>query len=220
MLNKDRLMIGVTVVLVAGMVALANWRDARKSPRAPLRPPVGTPGGLSTSRADLDRAIGELRARLKDDPADVPAAPLLADALLRLSRVSGDSTLALEGERVLTRALEYDPKHYRSQRMLAAIQLSQHKFADAVETARRASVMLPSDAWNHGAMGDAWLELGEYEKAFGAFDRMMQLRPSAPGYARVAYAWEIKGDLHEALKTMRMAAESTSAEDPEAQAWY
>jgi tetratricopeptide (TPR) repeat protein len=79
--------------------------------------------------------------------------------------------------------------------------------------------MQPDDAWNYGTLGDGYLELGQYEQAFAAFDRMMQVRPSAAGYARVAYAWEIKGDRREALKTMTMAAESTTAADPEAQAW-
>jgi tetratricopeptide (TPR) repeat protein len=69
-------------------------------------------------------------------------------------------------------------------------------------------------------VGDAHLELGDYEEAFNAFDRMMQLRPGAASYARVAYARELQGDLTGALESMRLAAEASEGGDLEAIAWY
>ena len=59
---------------------------------------------------------------------------------------------------------------------------------------RRAATRGRYDPVNYGVIGDAHLELGEYDEAFDAFDRMMELRPSAAAYARVAYARELQGN--------------------------
>ena len=104
--------------------------------------------------------------------------------------------------------------------MLAAVLLSQHRFGDAIAEANKAMAADPRDAWNYGAVGDGYMELGDYARAFEAFDRMGQLQPGPPAYARTAYALEIKGDLEGALEYMRRAADGTSPNDPESQAWH
>jgi tetratricopeptide (TPR) repeat protein len=80
--------------------------------------------------------------------------------------------------------------------------------------------MQEKDAWNYGTLGDSYLELGEWDRAFDAFDTMVRLRPDAAAYARVAYARELQGDLPEALRLMRMAADATSPHDIESLAWH
>src|SRR5579864_8523017 len=104
--------------------------------------------------------------------------------------------------------------------MLGAIDLSQHRFRQALEVGRQARDLRPDDAWNYGVMGDALIELGEYDQAFEAFDTMVSMRPSATAYARVAYARELRGDLNGAVTAMQMAEQSTAVQDPEARAWY
>jgi tetratricopeptide (TPR) repeat protein len=121
---------------------------------------------------------------------------------------------------VLNAVLKEDPGQYDALRMLGAISLSQHHFREALDLARRARDLRPDDAWNYGVMGDALIELGDYPKAFDAFDKMMALRPSAAAYARVAYARELQGNVEGALQAMQMAAKATAPQDPEAQAWY
>jgi tetratricopeptide (TPR) repeat protein len=128
--------------------------------------------------------------------------------------------LAVRAEDVLRAALKEVPEDYESTRMLGAVLLSQHRFRDAIEIATRARAFNEHDAWNYGVLGDAWLELGDYQRAFDTFDEMMRRRPSAAAYARVAYAKELQGDLNGALQLMRMATDATSAHDPEGQAWH
>jgi tetratricopeptide (TPR) repeat protein len=104
--------------------------------------------------------------------------------------------------------------------MLAAAYLSQHRFSDALREAERCQSIRMDDAWVWGVIGDAHIERGEYDAAFDAFDRMAALKPTAAAYARVSYARELQGDLPGALRTMQMAAEATSAHDPESLAWH
>jgi tetratricopeptide (TPR) repeat protein len=187
--------------------------------QAYVTPLLGT-GRLSTSRQDLERTIATMRERVASRPDDAPSAVLLADALLRQTRVSGNAGLASEAEQVLLAALEADAERYDARRMLAAAYLSQHRFADALREAERCRRVRADDAWILGVIGDAHIERGEYDSAFDAFDRMAAIKPTAAAYARVSYARELQGDLPGALWTMQMAIEATSAHDPESSAWH
>jgi tetratricopeptide (TPR) repeat protein len=144
----------------------------------------------------------------------------LAQALLRVQRVNNDPGAVVIAEHRLRRFIADHAENYDVQRVLGAVLLSQHRFRDALREAQRARAMAPDDWWNYGVLGDAHLELGDYDAAFAAFDRMGALRPGPPAYARVAYALELKGDLVGALATLQMAADGTSGHDAEGQAWY
>ena len=147
------------------------------------------------------------------------AASFAADALRR-ARLEANGGYTLEAERVLKRALDYEPDDYDAQRMLGAVYMSQHRFREAIDVAKRAMRVHPNDAWNYGVLGDAHVELGDYDEAFDAFDRMARLRPDAAAYARIAYARELQGQLDAAIASMRMAEEATGAQDPESIAWH
>jgi tetratricopeptide (TPR) repeat protein len=173
----------------------------------------------STSRAELDAFIATNRQRAAANPGDGKAAVQLADALMRAARVNADASLAIEAEHVLRATLQHSLSDYPARRMLSVVYLSQHRFAEALTEAKAAQRLRPSDAWNYAIAGDAQLELGKYEDAFDSFDRVMELRPDAGAYARVAYARELQGDLDGAVDLMRMSAEATSRQDIEALAW-
>ena len=208
------------IAAVAAMVAYANVRDARGGRRPyTAAPPIGTPGAPRTSRDDLARRAADMEARLATDPDDAGAALLLADALLRQTRVTGNPGLTLRAEQVLTRVLRDDPGSYDANRMLALLYLSQHRFREAIRAGEKNRDARPYDPVNYGVIGDAHLELGDYDEAFAAFDRMMTLRPGAASYARVAYARELQGNLKGAVEAMTLAAGATSPTDPEALAW-
>jgi tetratricopeptide (TPR) repeat protein len=179
----------------------------------------GSGSGIRTSRAELDASIASGRERVAADPGDGEAAVRLADALMRLARVSADGSLAVEAERVLRATLQHLPTDYMARRMLSVVYLSQHRFAEALKEATAAQKLQPEDTWNYAIAGDALLELGRYEEAFDSFDKVMQHRPDAGAYARAAYARELQGDLGGALQLMQMSAEATSRHDVEALAW-
>lgn len=219
-LQPQTLVPAVVIAAVAAMVAGANIRDARRS-RQPYTaaPPIGTPGAPTTSREDLDRRVADMERRLASHPEDSGAALLLADALLRQTRVTGNAGLTGRAEQLLMRVLHDDPGSYDASRLLGTLYLTQHRFQEAIHVGERNRDVRPYDPVNYGVIGDANIELGNYDQAFIAFDRMMALRPGAPSYARVAYARELQGDLAGAIEVMKLAAGATSPTDPEALAW-
>jgi tetratricopeptide (TPR) repeat protein len=226
MLASRRTVWAIAAVMAASAAAVAphlSWRvgvPPRGAEPGRIAPAIGMPGAPPTSAEGLRQRILETESRLREHPGESGTAILLADALLRQSRVTTDGRPANRAAEVLGVVLRDDPGQYDALRLLGAVQLSRHRFRDALEVARRARDERPGDAWNYGVMGDALLELGEYDQAFDAFDRMVTMRPSADAYARVSYARELRGDLEGALAVMLMAAEATTAHDLEAKAWY
>lgn len=216
----SRALFPVAIIVAVGFVVAATLRDARESEAAPAVAralPMTLPG---TSRAELTSTAGSMTERLKRNPADTIAMVSLTNALIRLQRVNNDGRAAIAAEEHLRAFLKASPGHYEAQRMLGAVLLSQHRFGDAIAAANAAMAIDPRDAWNYGVAGDGYLELGDYDRAFAAFDRMGQLQPGPPSYARTAYALELKGDLEGALDHMRKAADGTSPNDAESQAWH
>ena len=212
----------IMVAVVAAVVRNVSWRSPgeQSDSSVSMAPGVGMPGAPPTSAAGLRERIDEMEKRLRERPRDGGAAVLLADALLRQGRVAGDGRPAARASEVLKAALRENPGSYNALRMLGAIYLSQHKFREALDIGRRARNVRPDDAWNYGVIGDALIELGEYDEASEAIDTMAALRPNAAAYARVSYARELRGDLDGALQAMQMAAKATGPTDPEAQAWH
>jgi tetratricopeptide (TPR) repeat protein len=216
----------VAVTIAAATVAAVAPHLVSSAKRSPtpdavsIGPAIGMPGAPPTTTSGLLQRINDMEARLRAQPDDTGAAVLLADALLRQARATNDGRPAGRASEVLNAVLKEHPGQYDALRLLGAIDLSQHRFRDALDVARRSRDQRPDDAWNYGVMGDAQLELGEYSDAFDAFDKMMALRPNAAAYARVAYARELQGEVDGALAAMQLAAQATAPNDPEAQAWY
>ena len=209
------LMIVVLALTAAGCAMQPAVAGARSSPVAPL----GSTYAPGTSGASLEQVVRDAEARLAQEPDDAGAALRLADAWLRQSRAHGRSSLAVKAERVLRPVLLREPDRMDGRRLLITSLLSQHRFREALGEAERASAVRPADAWTQAAIGDASFELGDYDRAFDAYDRAAARRPDAAAYARIAYGREITGDLQGALRIMTLALDATNPGDVEQIAW-
>lgn len=65
--------------------------------------------------------------------------------------------------------------------------------------------MDPDEAQVHGVIGDSLVELGRYDAAFDAYQRMVDLAPGLASYTRAAYALELQGDVPGARRTLELA---------------
>jgi tetratricopeptide (TPR) repeat protein len=208
----------VVAAIAIGAVAAAIY--SKKPARVAPAPLVAAAGEVTTSRSDLEQAMKAAEQKLAVNPADGRAAAAFAQASLRRARVESNGGYTLKAEHVLKAVLDREPGDYDALKMLGAVYTSQHRFREAIDIATRATRVHPNDAWNYGVLGDAHIELGEYDAAFDAFDTMARRRPDAAAYGRIAYAQELQGHLDAALASMRMAAEATGAQDPESLAWH
>src|SRR5256714_15624196 len=76
----------------------------------------------------------------------------------------------------------------------------------------------PDDAWNWGTLGDALMELGQYDGAAEAYQKMVSLRPNQSSYNRASYYRWVMGDAEGAIAIMQQAIAAGSG-SPENTAW-
>ncbi len=100
----------------------------------------------------------------------------------------------------------------------ASVLLSQHEFTAALATAESAVELNPYNSQVYGALVDAHLELGNYEKAVEMADKMVSIRPDLRSYSRVSYLREIYGQVDGAIEAMEMAV-AAGAPGQEQTAW-
>jgi tetratricopeptide (TPR) repeat protein len=148
----------------------------------------------------------------------VRALTLLGLAYQQRARETADSTFYALSERALRRALRLDPQSADALGGLGSLALARHRFREALALGTKARELAPYTARHLGVVGDALVELGRYREAFRAFDRMVELRPTLSGYARVSYARELLGDRRGAIEAMRLALGPASGQ-AEATAW-
>ncbi len=153
------------------------------------------------------------REALLKDSTDVNARLGLARVYILEARVTGEHGHYYPAAlKVLQGALRQNEltadERYQSLTMLASVQLSQHEFADALLTSEQAVRLNPYAAIGYGAIVDSYVELGQYDKAVEAADRMMQVKPDLRSYARVSYLREIHGRVDDAFQSMRLALDA------------
>jgi tetratricopeptide (TPR) repeat protein len=161
---------------------------------------------------------GTLRERtaVAAPPGEAQRVALGGLELQQQARISGNPVLYPRAEDALREALRLDPKNATARRGLAALAAGRHRFRESLVHARRAQALEPRVAAVYGLIGDANLELGRYRQAFASFDRMVALKPSASGYARISYARELTGDLAGAIDAMELAVDSAGVGEPAA----
>ena len=202
---RKRLAIAGMVAALAATISLTGsaLRDPAESAEA-----GSTPGGTAALVATLERR----------DTKDAGAHLELGLAYQQRTRETGDAVYYPRSERALRRALALEPRNAATLGALGSLALARHDFRGGLAYGRRAARIAPYSALHYGVIGDALIELGRYEGAFAAFDRMVQLRPSSSAYARVSYARELLGRPQEAEDAMRLALAS-AAGDQERSAW-
>ena len=111
-------------------------------------------------------------------------------------------------------------ERYDRLKLHAKLQLTNHRFSEALETARRAQTFRNDDHDVWGMITDALVELGDYPGAVQAAQQMIDLRPDSSSYARVSYLRELHGDTEGAIQAMTLALKAANPNDPEGVAWY
>ena len=164
------------------------------------------------------RTVAGLEQEVQARPGDGEAVAQLGFAYQLRWRETGDASFLPRSEGALQRALRAQPDDANAVLGLGALALIRHDFREALGHGRRAVRLLPGSARPYGVVGDALVELGRYDAAFAAIDRMASIKPNLASYARVAYARELTGNRVGAVTAMQLALEAAAGQ-PEPTAW-
>ncbi|HET6313149.1 MAG TPA: tetratricopeptide repeat protein [Chloroflexia bacterium] len=204
--NNGTLILGVVLLVIAAGLLVKPFMPApavSSSPTVDAEALLAT-GGQATDRY-TDRVIRDMQARLKSEPGDYKAHASLGVAYQQKARETNDPAYYSEAEKSFIQALQLKPDDYNSLAGMGALELSRHNFTSALDWANRAQRVIPDKAYAYGVAGDAHIELGNYDEAVAAFQKMVDLRPDLSSYARVSYARELHGDVDGAIQAMQQA---------------
>lgn len=172
---------------------------------APAPPSAAYVADGAVSRTD--RTIGALQERLRQraTPSDQTA---LAFAYLQKARETSDPSYYTRADGLLQEALTTDPNAPDVLIGLGTLALARHDFQAGLAWGQRAVAASPATAAAHGIVGDAQVQLGEYEAAVATIQRMVDLRPGQASYSRVSFIRELHGDVAGAIDAMALATQS------------
>jgi tetratricopeptide (TPR) repeat protein len=218
---KKRFLIGSGAAAVTALTILLGGVFAT-DPAA--KPPARSAPAVLAERAFAGFSPGNTEAeilRLRDEARTTDSAQayaLLGLAYQQRARETADTRDYAGSERALRAALERDRANVYALGGLGSLALSRHRFGAALAYGRRAQGLAPTTARTYGVIGDALVELGRYDDAFRAYDRMASLKPGLSAYARVSHARELRGDWRGAVRAMELAVDAAGSQ-PEPLAW-
>lgn len=174
-----------------------------------LASPCAARAGAEATRAD--QAIESAHRAIQRRPSDPTALYRLGDAYIQKARETGDTAYFARAEEALRRSLTLAPRHSGALRHLAYVLYSVHEFAGAAALATKAIEIDPGDGHAYGVLGDATLEIGDYEQAAAAYERMLERESDLHAWGRLAGLKSVRGDAAGAIELLTRAIEEGQA---------
>lgn len=154
----------------------------------------------------------------QQNPEDASAWVHLGDALMQQSRQASAGDYYDQAEAAFRRALSLDSKNTHAMVGMSWVCNSRHQFDEGGQWAHQA-IALASDSQDAFAMlGDAAVELGDYDQAFEHYQRCLDLGPNLSSYSRAAHLMFLTGDPRKAKWLMQKAIDA-GGPYPENVAW-
>jgi tetratricopeptide (TPR) repeat protein len=217
------------VVLVASVAFGATGCNLGRAPSksTAIAPPANTSAAqpLRKGNDTTMMAVGFLEERVKSDPDDIVALNKLAAYYLQLHRETEDVSyldLSLRSARSSLRVLPVE-QNLGGLRALAQAEYETHNFVSARDHATELTEYEPRRALGFQLLGDARLELGDYDGATEAYQKMEELDSGTVGTeTRLAHLALLRGNPSEARRRYLVAlnrANSESMPSAETVAW-
>jgi tetratricopeptide (TPR) repeat protein len=198
--RSDRTAVSAEVNSVSAAPAFAPVPEALLTPQ-----PTGT--GLLIQGA---------QSAVARNPKDAAGYAGLGAAYFQRARETGDVSDYQLAEESLTKSLDIDSADFSADQALGTIAevcMGEHRFSDALSYAHKALSLGTGDVSSFAIVGDAYADMGEYDKAADAYGRLtprdMTLSPRA-AYARdsrLSYLKFVAGDTTAAITLMKTAIE-------------
>lgn len=148
-----------------------------------------------------------------------PAAWIKAGhALMQKARETDGNALFDQAENAYEKALALDAKNPEALVGMAWVHNSRHEFAEGMRWAKEAIAAGASDHMPHSLLGDAAVELGDYEAALEHYQAGMDRTPNLSTFSRAAHLLWLTGEAPRARLLMQKAIEA-GGPHPENAAW-
>ena len=222
-------MLGAALLVAAGSYGV-GMLVTRPSPSLPAAPqpaaevpiPGGAPSVVTRSLDQIDRAVKVWSANIVRDDKDFVSATYLADLYYSRARLTGNIDDYSRAKQAVNLALAAYPGEIGAQILRAQLLFATHDFASALSAAEKIFAANPDQVAALATVGDAQLELGQYDAAARSFNELAR-RSSGPAVtARLAHLAALRGQDAQAdalaARAIREAAAVATA--PADRSWY
>ena len=193
------------VALAGGLLAVGTAASTPPAPPAstdrPAPPVDPLAASITALQADLQRLPGNYRAWSD-----------LGLAYVQQARLTADPGLYARAEGAFDRSLAVRPKDNDTALTgKASLAAARHDFAGALALTDQALAINDYSATTYAVRSDALTELGRYDQARAAIERVQDLRPGVDGLTRASYAYELRGDRVQASRLLEEAVADATA---------
>jgi tetratricopeptide (TPR) repeat protein len=202
--RRTAVLIGVPA-MAAGLLVLGAAAGSPPGGQAPAAGPTRT-------ASDGDPLAAQelaLQQELELVPGKWTAWSDLGMVYVQQARLNADPGLYARAEGAFAESLRLRPEDndgaLTGQATLAA---ALHDFARALELTDRALAINDFNATTYAARVDALVELGRYDEAETAAQRLLDLRPGIDAFSRASYVLELRGETERATELMQAALDS------------
>lgn len=177
---------------------------------------LSPPGG----KMPVDQQIERLQDFARRSPEKVDVWLLLGQEWIRKARGMGDPGYYLNAGACAEVAMKLSSDQRAALSLKGMVLLNAHRFTEARTLAETVLRQDPDEVLALGVLSDAQLELGNFEAAAEAAQRMMDLKPNLPSYSRAAHLRWLQADSQAAKQFYRSAIDAgADLRDAEPLAW-
>lgn len=174
---------------------------------------IPVPSGQSVTEKALAIAMGKVRDKTGDPVAWVN----LGDAIAQMLRDTANESYYEHAESAYRFSLNLHPSSVDAMTGMAWVMGGRHFFDESKEWAARALALDATNAAAFGILGDADVELGDYDAAYDHYQKMMDVKPDLSSWSRGAHLLWLTGDarrgtwlMEKAIKAGAPFAENTA----------
>jgi tetratricopeptide (TPR) repeat protein len=213
-LLRPALLTATALALAVGLTLVAAIALGGRSPGTDAVGPSAAPAVGVAGRPSVAGDVASLQARLETVPGDHRAWSSLALAYVEQARVTADPSFYARADRAIKKATGLKPGDPVLLTATASLAAARHDFTAALDAADQAIEANPFGAAAHAVRSDALTELGRYAEARQAATKADDLDPGPSTFARLSYAAELRGDLREATRLMRLSRDAAGGSAP------
>ena len=174
---------------------------------------------LAAQDKSSDHIIQFYQWRIARDPDDYFNYDKLGVAYIQKGRETGDISYYELAEKSLRKSLDLESSHREALPAtlhLASVYFAEHRFRDALDYAQKALTFGSGDISPYATIGDALLEMGEYDKASEAYSNLEESGSSPAPHRALVYLQEsrssnlefLRGNPQGSIRHMRKAVET------------
>lgn len=202
--------LGAGVVLL--LIAVSGWVGSAYTGEDEADLGGTTVPGISSGEDVLTQRITAAQRRLVDFPEDIETWAELGASYVEQARITADPSYYPRAEGALMKSLELqEENNFLAMTGMGALSNARHEFVEATDWARKSLDINPAGSTAWGVLADALHQLGEYEEATAAIQKMLDLKPGIPSFTRASYDFEIHGRLDDAQAALELARDGATA---------